>query len=374
MLSSNSFNFHRTSQTLASSAPRQLRQLPRYARRRQGVAFVYTALGLTVALMVSAVVVDVGMLYQRKASMQRAADSAALAGAYTLANFGTSYDAYVSAGKMAERPENGGFTDVKKLPGGFNSNYVANVGNSKFIVTYPAVDENGLQHNNWFKVTLSRPEPALFSGMWPLNRKELGVSASATALYDTLAPLEIDGQGTYGVAPGPVNLSVFGPNGRYSYGDCYSTQFLNDGKTPNPNYNAKGYDFIVNVPTNQRMTSVEIFDPDCYNKNGIVDANIENNAIDEFRTQSGTGQNGTRDATTTQYSLYWDHGTADPSDDVKVGNTLTSGYDSVTDMKWVDAFRFDRKDYQGGNFRLNVKSISGFQRKRFRPARWPRPR
>lgn len=356
MLPSNSSNLQMTTPNLALPASAQSRQLPRYARRRQGVAFVYTALGLTVALMVSAIVVDVGMLYQRKASMQRAADSAALAGAYTLANFGTSYDAYVSAGKMAERPENGGYTSVKTLPGGFTSNYVANVGKSKFTVTYPATDEMGLQHNNWFKVTLSRPEPALFSGMWPLNRNELGVTASATALYDTLAPLEIKGQGTYGVAPGPVNLSVFGPNGRYSYGDCYSTKFLNDGRTPNPNYNPKGYDFLVNVPSNQRDTSVEIFDPDCYNAGGATDASAT--AIDEFRTQTGQGQNGTRDATTTKYSLYWDHGTSTPSDDVLIG-TRSWGYDSTTDMKWIDAFRFDRKDYVGGNFRLNVTSTSG---------------
>ena len=354
----NDSNFQMPDDNFSSSGTSLIRCVPRHARRRRGVAFVYTALGLTVALMVSAIVVDVGMLYQRKASMQRAADSAALAGAYTLANFGTSYDAYVSAGKMAERPENGGYTSVKTLPGSFTSNYVANVGKSKFTVTYPATDEMGLQHNNWFKVTLSRPEPALFSGMWPLNRKDLGVTASATALYDTLAPLEIDGTGTYGVAPGTVNLSVFGPNGRYSYGDCYSTMYLNDGRTPNPNYNPKGYDFIVNVPSNQRNTSIEIFDPDCYNKNGIVDASITAGAIDEFRTQSGVGQNGTRDATTTKYSLYWDHGTSTPSDDVLIG-TRSWGYDSTTDMQWIDAFRFDRNNYVGGNFRLNVTSTAG---------------
>ena len=333
---------------------------PRYARRR-GVAFVYTALGLIVALMVSAVVIDIGLLYQRKAAMQRAADSAALAGAYTLANFGTTYDAYIAAGKMAERPENGAYTDVKKLPGSFNSQYVANVGNSKFVVTYPAVDEQGIQHNNWFKVTLSKPEPALFGGMWPLSRKELGVTASATALYSYSAPLEIKGTGTYGVAPGPVNLSLFGPDGRYSYGDPYSVKKLNNGD-PNPSYNPDGYDFRVNVPADQKKTTVEIFDPDCYNINGIVDATSSNGVavtIDEMRTR--TGQGTIANATTTQYSLYFDSGTADPRDDVLVG-TRSWGADGVdTDMKWINAFEFDRSDpkYRGGNFRLNVKSTSG---------------
>ena len=338
------------------SARIKSRRLPARASRRRGVAFVYTALGLTVALMVAAVVVDVGMLYQRKAAMQRAADSAALAGAYTLANFGTSYDAYISAGKMAARPENGGYTDVKKLPGAFTTNYVANIGNSKFIVNYPATDEQGLQHNNWFRVTLSRPEPALFSSIWPLNRKDLGVSASAVALYETLAPLEIDGQGTYGVAPGPVNLSVFGPNGRYSYGDCYSTLYLDDGKTANPNYSPNGYNFLVNVPTDQKKTTVEIFDPDCYNAGGVADASATR--IDEFRSQTGSASDTAKYATTTQYSLYWDHGTSDPGDDVLIG-TKSWGFDSTTDMQWTDAFDFDRSNYQGGNFRLNVKSTDG---------------
>ena len=304
--------------------------------------------------MVAAVVIDIGLLYQRKSAMQNAADSAALAGAYTLANFGKPYDAYLSAGRMAERPENGAFTKVSSLPGAFNSNYVANVGKSKFVVTYPAYDEQGVQHNNWFKVTISKDESPLFGGMWPLNRTSLGVSASATALYDTLAPLEIKGTGVYGVAPGPVNLSVFGPDGRYSYGDPYSTKKLNNG-TANPAYNPKGYDFAVNVPANQNKTVVEIFDPDCYNANGSADASAS--AIDELRTF--TGQGTAANATTTKYTLYWDKGTADPADDVQIATQSWGGNGAATDMKWVEAFEFNRNDYPTGNFRLNVTSTAG---------------
>ena len=335
-------------------APAQARRRVERRARRRGVAFVYTALGLAVALMVAAVVIDMGLLYQRKAAMQRAADSAALAGAYRLANFGQPYDAYIAAGRMAERPENGAFTKVSSLPGSFTTNYVANVGKSKFVVTYPATDEKGVQHNNWFKVTISRPESALFGGMWPLNKSSYDVSASATALYDTLAPLEIKGTGTYGVAPGPVNLSVFGPDGRYSYGDPYSTKYLNDGRA-NPNYNSKGYDFAVNVPLNQNRTVVEIFDPDCYNANGSADASAA--AIDELRTRTGNGT--AANATTTKYTLYWDKGTADPADDEEIGTRSWGGNGADSDMKWVSAFEFDRQTYRTGNFRLNVTSTAG---------------
>ena len=338
------------------SAGRVASHLPTRSSRRTGVAFVYTALGLAVALMMAAIVIDVGLLYQRKASMQRAADSAALAGAYSLANFGSPYEAYVAAGKMAERPENGAYTKVSSLPGSFNTNYVANVGKSKFIVTYPAIDEKGIQHNNWFKVTLSRPESALFGGMWPLNRSSYGVATSATALYETLAPLEIKGTGTYGVAPGPVNLSLFGPDGRYSYGDPYSTKYLNDG-SDNPSYNDKGYDFRVNIPFSNRNSTVEIFDPDCYNANGSADASAD--AIDELRTRTGNGN--PSNATTTEYTLYADKGTADTSDDILIGTRSWGGAGADSDMKWVTAFSFNRNltIYRGSNFRLNVKSTAG---------------
>ena len=305
--------------------------------------------------MIAAVVIDIGLLYQRKAAMQRAADSAALAGAYTLANFGDPYDAYLSAGDMAARPENGGYTSVQPVPGNTSKKYVAEVGKTKFATVYPAYDESGVQRNNWFQVTISRPQSSLFGGMWPLNIGSYGVSVTATALYDTLAPLEIKGTGTYGVAPGPVNLSVFGPGGRYSYGDCYSTEFLNDGVTRNPKYNSNGYDFRVTVPRTQQKSVLEIFDPDCYNSNGSINASAA--AIDELRTRNGNGT--IKDATVTRYSLYFDNNTATPRDDVLVGTRDWGADGADSDMKWVEAFNFDRRDYGNGNFRLNVKSISG---------------
>ena len=327
--------------------------------RRRGIAFVYTALGLAGALMLAAIVIDVGLLYQRKAQMQRAADAAALAGAQRLANFKSAYEAEVFAGFVAGRPENGNYANLKygyfKRDGKwYLGYYVEDNADSKFKVTYPVVDEDGVTQSSWFRVEISRPERSLFGGMWPLNREQYGVSASATALFETLAKLEIKGKGTYGVAPGPVNLSLFGPDGRYSYGDPYSTKFLNDGVTANPRYNSDGYNFVVNVPQNQGQTSVEIFDPDCYNKDNKPNASIE--AIDELRTRNGTGN--ASHATNTKYTLYWDKGTSDPSDDVEVG-TRSYGNDSTTDMQWINAFEFNRNSYQGGNFRLNVKSLSG---------------
>ena len=349
--------------------------VPAHARRR-GVAFVYTALGLSTALILMAVVFDIGLLYQRKAQMQRAADAAALAGAYKLSKSGSPDDARVAARSIAMRLENGGYTaqgPVTTTTSPDGSSYVVTSRDARFEVNYPAKDENGVLQSQWYQVTISRPQAAIFGGMWPLGRDKYGVSASATAQFTILAEQPIKGIGTYGVAPGPVNLSVFGPAGRYSYGDAYSTQYLNDGTTSNPKYNPNGYNFAVKVPEDQDVTTLEIYDPDCYNApdssgKDVTDASAPDptknppwvGTIDEYRTRTGTGSRGNGShITTTQYSLYWDHNTLDnTADDVLVG-TRSFGYDASTDMKWNDVFEFDRKRYVGGNFRLNVKSTAG---------------
>lgn len=344
--------------------------LPAGSRRRRGVAFVYTALGLVVALMLAAVVIDIGLLYQRKAKMQRAADAAALAGAQRLAHFKTEYEAKIFAAYIAGLPQNGSYTDLQK--GDFKQDgkwydgyHYEDKNGGTFRITYPGVDSEGVAHNNWFTVSITKPQPSLFGGFWPLNRSSYGVSASATALFERKANLEIKGKGTYGVAPGPVNLSLFGPDGKYSYGDCYSTQWLDDARTEaNPDYNPEGYNFLINVPADQGLTSVELFDPDCYNQDGKADASPATTTppwpgtVDEYRSHTGGGN--ASNATTTQYTLYYDNGTADPSDDVEIGSR-TYGNDEATDMRWNSAFEFDRNDdrYKDGNFRLNVKALSG---------------
>ena len=54
-------------------------------KRRSGIAFIYVALGMTVFLGVAAIVVDLGYAYTRRGEAQKAADSAAMAGASELA-------------------------------------------------------------------------------------------------------------------------------------------------------------------------------------------------------------------------------------------------------------------------------------------------
>lgn len=312
--------------------------------RRRGVAMVYTAGAILLITGVAAYSIDMSWLYSRKAVAQKAADAAALAGAWQLANFHPN-DANGQAYYYAALPENGGYN-------------TANAGTS-VTIEYPARDvEANVVRSNWYRVTVKRPEPTFFAAIFGARFKNVTIGASATALYETLAELDINGGGTYGKAPGNVNLSLFGPDGNYNNGDCYSVMKLPNGQ-PNPLYTGKGYDFAVNLNATMRGKSTayfQIFDPDCYNASG---ANADGvNAVDEYRG-SGEGTTTYRDATTTRYRLYYDNETPyNPNDDILVKDT-SWGNVSSTDLIWNDFASFNPNEYGSGNFRINVLSTAG---------------
>lgn len=329
---------------------------------------MYLALTLVVLVGICAYALDLSFLYTRRAQAQRAADAAALAGAFQLANFKGQAYADTMANYYAARDENGDYENGKK--------------DTTVTTTFPATDENGTVKYNWYRVTIRRKEPLFFAPIFGFKNATVGVSA--TALYTTLAPISINGLGSYGVEGGDTNLSLFGPNGLYQNGDCYSVKKLNDQTTANPYYNAiddalannstairtAGYNFMLNVPEGMGQTKVEIFDPDCYNtpptSNGgsgnVADAQ-KGYRIDEYRGANGSASTLTTDRTTTVYSLYWDNQTpANPYDDVFIATKSAGGTTSTDisyDMKWNNFFSFNRASYVGGNFRINVKSTAG---------------
>lgn len=330
--------------------------------RRAGVTVVLVALMLTSLIGIIALAVDMGVYYLRKNEMQKAADAAALAGAYQLAHFQPRSYADQIAAYYAALPTNGKFqsgTQQVAPPGQF----ATGPRDLKFSTVYPATNNSVTPpkvENNWYEVKISRPEPTIFAGF--LGFQFMHIEASATALFTTNVKLDIKGLGTYGVAPGPVNLSVFGPNGKYSFGDCYSTQFLDDGD-PNPLYSGNGYDFFIEAPKtydpNNRDFVVEVFDPDCWNSDSNINAG-DDKRVDEFRTSTGnSGAPNATDATVTKYTLYYDNNTPnDPSDDIKL-DQKSVGFDSSTDMKWDQMFNVRQYPQFPGDLRLNVTSTSG---------------
>lgn|GEM_PF-802564 len=307
--------------------------------RRSGVVLVYVALGMVVFMGVAAMSVDMGMLYKKRADAQTAADAAALAGAWYLAQ-GDSRGA--QTGAIYYAAQNG---------------YDNNDPNVTVTTTTPW---NG--NPNWYHVMVRKPQTLIFAGA--LGMRSSYVAASATAQFIINVQIPIDPQ-YYGLSNGPVTYSVFGPDGLHSNGDKYSVNTLNNGQ-PNPDYNGKGWDFTVVVPsnyTNLNGTSnvqVEIFDPDCHNANNVA------SDVDELRAphSSAPGNPPQNDFTTTLYSLIWDKdgnpSNPDPSDHVTIGQK-SFGDDAQYDHQWntPPGFTFDSSQYTTGSFRVNVLSTSG---------------
>ncbi|RYG66954.1 hypothetical protein EON80_14505, partial [bacterium] len=306
-------------------------------QRKRGITIVYIGLLLTMIIGLAAFSLDMAWLYSRKAVAQKAADAAALAGAWQYANFHpelADYQATQYAGMM----ENGRYS-VTDPP--------LNPAQNILRFEYQPNDETGVKRYNWYRATVSRVEPTFFAGIFGSRFKSMRIGATATALYETLADLNINGGGAYGVAPGPVNLSVFGPNGNYNNGDCYSVMKLPNGQ-PNPLYTGNGYDFTIKLNSTMRTKNAvyfQIFDPDCYNASG---ANADGKrAVDEYRG-SGEGTTSVADATKTRYRLYYDNNTPyDTTDDVLVKDTSWK-VDANSDLIWNDYASFNPRAYGDG--------------------------
>lgn len=348
--------------------------------RRRGVAFVYISLIMLMLVGITSYCVDMSWLYSRKAVAQKAADAAALAGAYQLAQ-GNAAAADPSARQYAAYPENGGYNDgdnpetlviENTTPTASTESVTIGKWNPALAATSPP---QAVAHRNWYKVTVSRPEPTFFARIFGAQFRRIRVGATATALYETNAELNIKGVGTYGVAPGPVNLSLFGPDGQYNNGDRYSVRKLANKTDNNPDYNGvdanipeaeKGYSFSINLNAAFRSSYtrayLQIFDPDCYNKNGNADAD-GTNTIDELRNPSG-GTGSSTNATTTKFKLWYDPDGDGPSAEAPVpGGEKSYGgnaTDATTDMKWNDFFSADLATFSPtGRIRLQVISTAG---------------
>ncbi|MDF2440064.1 MAG: hypothetical protein JWN98_1048 [Abditibacteriota bacterium] len=314
---------------------KHLRKSKRTQRsRRGGLVMIYVALGLVVFLSIAGYAVDMNLLYMRKARVQRAADAAALAGAWMLANLYSKDQAFAKSQEYAT-----------------SNGYQNGPAGTTVTTTYPVAGGPP----NYYRVSISRPERTFFAGIMGINSVQ--VAATSTAVYLTLAPMNIVGGTTnYGSQTGPTTLSVFGPAGFYPHGDPYGVKELANGD-PNPLYTGRGYDFDINVPETMTATDVEIFDPECYNAGGVASPATGTRFDEYWRSDGSTGS--ASHHTTTQYTLYADNGTPNnPNDDTQISRK-TFGNASGTDLTWDKTFSLDRSAYVGQNFRLNVTATSG---------------
>jgi len=346
------------------------------SKQRSGSVVVYLAIALVVLMGAAGLSIDVGNLYLQRDKAQRAADAAALAGALELMDGGDKDAADAQAKIVA----------------------TANGYDSTKDSTFTSVINPDGNHPSYYQVRLSKPAPVFFMAIFGWRYKTIG--APATATYQVPVDIDINGGGEYG-KNGPVTLSMFGPYGQHTNGDCYSTIYLQNNQI-NDKYVSTGqygYDFKLSIPKNYASVNgtskvdLQIFDPDTYNGNGSADA-VKDHSVDEIRySQSGNPQKSTVDDTpnydkantTTRYRLYDTKGNDDPSDDELIAEA-TYRDDSSTDMKWVtpDGFEFDINDSrwadrfaQSGSspvdFRINIKTINGASENGFNLRAGPPP-
>ena len=332
------------------------RAFNRPTSRRRGVALIYTALGLAGFMGITALVVDMGSLYTHRAQAQRAADAAALAGAYDLASPSTADATALQYAKLNGYDTAQGATVTRRTYASAGSSVV-----------------------NRIDVTVQRQEPLYFlpamAALFGQNKRTsiVGAHATAEAIFAT-NPVKIDtlGGAEYGSATGFANPSVFGPDSRYEYGDAYSPNFRQPNSTdPNIGFdgdpagvNFPGYEYRLDISPQYAALNgtsevqLDIFDPDGYVTNP-VDSLAD---WDEIHVAS---QGVNLSPATTKYTLLRPAQYADEPQSARIIAEATYGGDiasSESNLKWTTpaGFKFDINDYGGpGSYSLIVKSISG---------------
>ncbi|MFH1675846.1 MAG: pilus assembly protein TadG-related protein [bacterium] len=306
----------------------------------RGSAIVWISIMMIVMIGMASLVVDVGFIQRERTRMQGACDAAALAGAKQLP-----FDAasLLSARDLAAK---NGFT------------------HGEDDVTVEGARNPDGAHPGYYQVQISHPIHFFLAPIMGYNQGV--ISVDATASYTSPLPMYISGSsGQYGVN-GIQNLSCFGPYGYFSYGDAYSTKWLNNGND-NPYYNEDGYDFMVEVKsdyfakngTNQIV--FQVFDPDCWNVGDAQDAGT--GKVDEIRpAPSYPHPQPSTKYTTTKFELYAPDSTpGDYSDDTLIASATWTPSMKTSDMKWVTpgGWELNLATYGYGKYRINVETTNG---------------
>jgi len=336
----------------------------------RGQALVLVALALIPLLMAVGLAVDLGMLFSYKARLRRAVDAAALSAAESYHEAADGSQATLAAEQ---------FLAANTL--GYSPRI------TPAVTLTPELSQITVRGTQTVKTNFMSIGPGLAT---------VNLAAEATAVLDSYAEIPIKPAGNFGKVQ-QVNPSIFGPSGRYSYGDAYSpTSSPDHAKLP------YGYLFRIYVPpdyistTGSHQLAIELFDPDCYNSNTNVssghprqDAYLVLNGIDNgwhlfYRVDEIRGPNGEQAynmawITQTRYTL-WHFRTdlinlnpfADPTT-IATGGTYiaqaTYWNDSSTDLKWVTppGFVIDLNDPRwtrdptdnSWSFYLYVLSVAG---------------
>ena len=335
--------------------------------RRRGISFVLFALTLPVIFGMTALVVDMGNLYAKRAATQRAADAAALAGAQMWTFDPATGEATVGAKENVVAVA----TEYAKLNG-----YSVDPETQTTVVV--DATPNGQQGSA--RVTISRLEPLFFAPVMDVLLGQTAVDkrlVKATAKAEKTVRFKQALGGNYGTTDGASNPSAFGPYARHDFGDPYSTMYyldgtLNDGSKnlgvgadPNVRYNPDGFDYSLTLPGDYASSSVlvQLFDPDTYNIGG--------DSFDEIRGRTPNISETGSDITRTRFSIYKTDSNGNiigPALASQVFGGSDSGdqqYDSATrtlngQNPWFVPEGFNIPvDANNKNFKIRVQTIDG---------------
>ncbi len=341
------------------------KRLARNRRSQRGLALVWTTASLTVVIVISSLAIDMGWLYFRRQHVQAAADAAALAGDWALAQGYSDTNANAVATKVltAEGYTNDGTT------------------------TYPSITltphSNSTANN--YSVTVNSNEPMFFAGM-TRNTHQV-ITGQATANFVSYATIWFD-PSTYGTLNGPFALCSYGPDQGATRGDAVDSRWKDIAggvtKVANPlNWDAanntfadKGQSFVIQPVTNwstinpdRALTNgnklmVQIFDPETYVP--LVSGAVDPNAMDQYVDVNGSGHTSAQSAVNEawQYTLYTQNNTTMVQTQLATATYSESSSQQNLYRKWVTppGFSVDISTYDLTNtsFIVNVKTANAY--------------
>lgn len=273
----------------------------RLSDAERGAALVWIAGSMVALLAMTALAVDLGWYYLNAARLQRAADSAALAGVMHL----PSYPANALADAESAARVNG-----------FGGATVTPV----------------IKSDNRYEITLSADVDMFFASVVGIDTMQL--SRTATAEYVKPVPMGSPfnsfGYG-YDAAQG-FWAAVQGPYTSKANGDPYQTLCRRSGTLgvcngTNSDYRSQGYYYGIEIPSGKSYADIELYDAGFYDRSGWAETGDEDELVD-------TASNGNF---TTHFQLKsFDTTPLDPSDNVAIPGcswTIAAG-DSYYRNNW----------------------------------------
>lgn len=299
-----------------------------------GAALPIIASMFVVLLGLSAFAIDLGWIYLSSSRVQRAVDSAALAGVVFLPGDTASVTSQSVDGASA----NGYDVGTVNTPSG-----TINLGGGPDELTWEALADNRLQ------VSLNSSIETFFLRVLGFDTME--ISRTATAEYVKPVPLGSPdpcfGIGHSAAEGGDCTPStdqnfwaaISGPSTNKFNGDQFATRWWSDGgwsppDNDNDDYRPEGYYLGIEVPSDVTELDIDIFDAAFWDRN-------------DFEVETGDNEQDTDGGADTHFQLYdFDSTPLDPTDNSPITgcrfnlNSNTSGYD----WRWRELCSIDDPD------------------------------